>query len=381
MLFRSLRLVWLCSLLFLISGCAIKYKAVGQFENDDEIFIGHIEQNMETGNGGIVLNSTTTDTRCIGRTYTTYKPLIGCEGQQGEGPLSCSDGRRMRLRWLATSCTSGEGHGMDWAGGHNFLISFTLSDSEFQTKLAELQGGDKGGQGAGKGGGNDERAMPGDKKDRAAYTGTGFFVTADGVLVTNHHVVESGGEVFVWRQSAQKSYPATVLRVDKENDIAVLKVEGIVSQPAPLTAAFSAKRGDEVLTLGYPISTIQGREQKATFGRVNALTGIRDDVRFAQVDVPIHPGNSGGPLLNKRGEVVGVVTAGLNALEMLKTTSTVPQNVGYIMKVDYVWPVLKLAAPGASFATAKGGPEMDMTRLVSAREDSVIQIYVMPKKK
>jgi S1-C subfamily serine protease len=76
----------------------------------------------------------------------------------------------------------------------------------------------------------------------------------------------------------------------------------------PVAEHFDLKRGDEVLTLGYPSPSLQGIQQKATFGKINASTGLGDDHRFVQVDVPIQPGNSGGPLLNNQGAVVGVTT-------------------------------------------------------------------------
>ena len=78
-------------------------------------------------------------------------------------------------------------------------------------------------------------------------------------------------------------------------------------------------KAQDVFTLGYPLITLTGQEQKASFGRVNALSGIQGDIRFLQIDVPVQPGNSGGPLLSRDGRVVGVVTATLNQLIPLKT--------------------------------------------------------------
>jgi hypothetical protein len=110
----------------------------------------------------------------------------------------------------------------------------------------------------------------------------------------------------------------------------VLKAD-VRTQSLPLAERFDLKRGDDVLTLGYPSPQLQGVEQKATFGKVNAVSGVAGDHRLAQVDVPIQPGNSGGPLLDKRGAVVGIVTMRLEGKF---------QNVGYVVKSDYLWPLL-----------------------------------------
>jgi len=88
--------------------------------------------------------------------------------------------------------------------------------------------------------------------------------------------------------------------------------------------------------LGYPLITIQGQEQKATFGKVNALSGIQDDIRFLQIDVPIQPSNSGGPLIDRKVRVIGVTNATLDVLNTLKESGSLPQNVNYAVKSDYI---------------------------------------------
>ena len=77
-----------------------------------------------------------------------------------------------------------------------------------------------------------------------------------------------------------------------------------------------------------------------TFGRVNSLTGTGNDVRFLQIDVPIQPGNSGGPLISIHGGVVGIVSVTLNQVATFKESGSFPQNVNYAVKADYVLPLL-----------------------------------------
>ncbi len=132
---------------------------------------------------------------------------------------------------------------------------------------------------------------------------------------------------------------ARLVKSDPAHDVALLKIDA-QTQPVAIGQA-RVEKGEEVFTLGYPLVAIQGQEAKATFGRVNALSGVKDDVRFLQVDVPIQPGNSGGPLINGEGLVIGVMTATLDQLQALRQSGALPQNVNYAVKIDYVIPLLR----------------------------------------
>lgn len=169
-------------------------------------------------------------------------------------------------------------------------------------------------------------------------TGSGFFVTADGYFVTNYHVVE-GAEDIVLVDVNLKTHDAKVVRVDKANDIAILKVEGKF-KAIPVISSRTAKRGQDVVTVGYPHAGIQGVEPKVTGGIINSLSGIRNDARTFQISVPLQSGNSGGPLVTMEGNVIGVVAMKLSALTMLEETGDLPQNVNYAIKSNYLIEVL-----------------------------------------
>jgi S1-C subfamily serine protease len=158
---------------------------------------------------------------------------------------------------------------------------------------------------------------------------------------------------------------------DSANDVAILKVD-TTSVPIPLASTFASQKGEDVLTLGYPLIALQGQEQKATFGRINALSGLKDDVRLIQVDVPIQPGNSGGPLLNDKGEVIGVVTATLNSIVTLRAAGHLPQNVNYAIKIDYALPLLNSA--GIALPRTSVPVKLDMSKIVALRERSVVLV-------
>jgi len=85
----------------------------------------------------------------------------------------------------------------------------------------------------------------------------------------------------------------------------------------------------EVFTVGYPVTDILGEELKFTDGVISSLSGVGDDAAFVQITVPLQPGNSGGPLVNNAGEVVGVVTSTAAVANFVRTVGTLPQNINW----------------------------------------------------
>jgi uncharacterized protein len=182
-------------------------------------------------------------------------------------------------------------------------------------------------------------------------SGTGFFVTGEGHFVTAGHVVEGASNIVL--QTKLLRLAAQVIKTDKTNDLALLRIIGALPATARITAAtnpanllkvaanFHAlaivdsgglKLGDPVSTLGFPNIRIQGTEPKFTRGEINSLAGIKDDPNFFQISAPVQPGNSGGPLLDRFGNVVGMVEMTLNDLTLLQVSGSVPQNVNYALK-------------------------------------------------
>jgi len=163
--------------------------------------------------------------------------------------------------------------------------------------------------------------------------GTGFFITQNGHILTCYHVVKGAGSISI--KLEDKTYDADLVQVDSHNDLALLKIHG--SFPAlGFSPSRTASLGDEVFTVGFPNPSLQGLSAKFTKGDINSLTGIQDDPRLYQISAPIHPGNSGGALINRRGEVVGCVVSTLNAKTAFKISGSIPQNVNYAIKSTYV---------------------------------------------
>lgn len=208
------------------------------------------------------------------------------------------------------------------------------------------------------------------RKEKGFSTGTGFFITKHGHMITNYHVVEDANEVLTIIDN--KQLIAKVLAKDPINDIALIKVD-YSSKPLPMQQKPKLAKGSEIMTLGYPLISIQGQEQKATFGHINALSGFGDDIRFIQIDAPIQPGNSGGPLLSKAGNVIGIVTATLNQLEIFKKSGSLPQNVNYAIKSDYIIPLINSVGIHLP-AHPQVYEEMSFEELISLFNESVALI-------
>lgn len=164
-------------------------------------------------------------------------------------------------------------------------------------------------------------------------SGTGFFITEDGYLITNEHVAGMGANVRI--RTTAGTMVAKVVRVDKISDLALLKVDG---QFASLEVGDSryVKLGATVATVGFPNPDLQGFSPKLAKGEIGGLAGVRDDPRHFQISTPIQPGNSGGALVDAGGRVIGVVVATLNQRAAIATSGSMAQNVNYAVKASYL---------------------------------------------
>jgi S1-C subfamily serine protease len=168
-------------------------------------------------------------------------------------------------------------------------------------------------------------------------SGSGAVVSVDGHVVTAAHVLK--GATYVEVVTTTGTLPAIVLNVDEANDLALLKVEQAFDTHIRLGRSSDVRLGQTVSTIGFPNIGIQGHSPKVTQGMVSGENGIQNDIRMWQISVPIQPGNSGGPLLDEKGRLIGVVVATLS-LRAIQITGSVPQNVNYAIKGAYLEPML-----------------------------------------
>ena len=180
-----------------------------------------------------------------------------------------------------------------------------------------------------------------DRKGRVS-SGSGLVFTPDGHVFTNHHVVEKGKTFEVYIPSLKKKLPAKLVVSDAANDLAILQVEGWKAEkhtpalPPPIASSTKAKVGDKVFAIGFPLPGALSTDAKYTSGDVSSMSGIGDDKRVIQISAPIQPGNSGGPLALTDGRIVGIVVATLNYRLTLKESGSLPQNVNFAVKSDYL---------------------------------------------
>ena len=128
---------------------------------------------------------------------------------------------------------------------------------------------------------------------------------------------------------------AKVVKVDAANDLALLKAEGKFAA-LPVASSRGVKLGGTVATVGFPNIGLQGFAPKLAKGEIASLSGAGDDARYFQISVPVQPGNSGGALVDERGNVVGVVAAKLSARAALASSGSLPENVNYAVKSSFL---------------------------------------------
>jgi S1-C subfamily serine protease len=176
------------------------------------------------------------------------------------------------------------------------------------------------------------KAVP--KPEHGVSSGTGFFVTTDGAVVTNAHVVDNCSAIHVTNDQGAMVV-AKIFARDIRNDLALLGTSLAVKKTA--TFRTSIRLGEAVEAFGFPLTQLLAKSGNITSGNVSALVGIGEDSRYLQISAPVQPGNSGGPLLDQSGNLVGVVSAKLDALRlMFATNGDIPQNINFAIKAPIV---------------------------------------------
>lgn len=207
-----------------------------------------------------------------------------------------------------------------------------------------------------------------------SVSGTGFFISPDGFIATNNHVI-AGLNYIVVRSNGGEEYDAEVVRTDVANDIAILRVDGYTFHTLPIRPSSTVRKGESVFTIGFPNVNIQGVESKITQGVVSSLSGIGGEPNSFQISVALQPGNSGGPLLDSKGFLVGIASAKLNPSATFARNGTLPESVNYAVKSNYL---LELIATIPGLAAKLTKPQKTTAKtlavLVAKAEKSVVFI-------
>jgi len=207
----------------------------------------------------------------------------------------------------------------------------------------------------------------------AETSGTGFFITEDGFLITDEHVAGKGSQVRLVTEAGMLF--AKVVKVDAANGLTLLKVEGKFSS-LPLVSSRTVKMGSTVATVGFPNIGLQGFAPKLAKGEIAAVTGAQDDPRYFQISVPVQPGNSGGALVDERGNVVGVVAAKLNVAAAVATSGALPENVNYAVKSSLLLSFLESVPEVAAKLKEPNTKDRKFEDMVKFAEQAAVLVLV-----
>ena len=168
-----------------------------------------------------------------------------------------------------------------------------------------------------------------------AGNGSGVIISKSGYVITNHHVIDDADDIeveFILNDEVQK-FNAEIVQVDKTNDLAIIKIfdmnfDGVDELPYNFKTRISDV-GTKVYAFGYPMAlSIMGKEIKVTDGMISSKTGFDGDITTYQITAPIQGGNSGGPLFDEKGNLIGINSSGIR--------KDVADNVAYSIKTSYV---------------------------------------------
>ena len=175
------------------------------------------------------------------------------------------------------------------------------------------------------------------------------------------------------RYPERELHSAMIYGLDQTNDLAILhtdmanlSVAGFHVQP---------RLGELIATYGFPYAGILSSSGNFTLGNVSSLSGMRDDTRFLQISAPIQPGNSGGPLLDMSGNVVGVVVAQINALAMMQAGDSVPQNVNFAIQVPIVLNFLSVKGVIPKLDKSDASQVLPASDVADRAKQFTVQVY------
>jgi len=201
------------------------------------------------------------------------------------------------------------------------------------------------------------------------WSGTGFALN-NGYIATNYHVVENAKSIKVQgiKGNFNIEYNAIVISTDKFNDLAIIKINdsrfnGFGAIPYRVKTSTS-EVGEDVFVLGYPLTTTMGDEIKLTTGVISSKTGFQGDVSLYQISAPIQPGNSGGPLFDGNGNLIGIVNAKHRGAE----------NVSYAIKASYLNNLVESASSISLLPTNNSVSGMSLSNKVKSLKNFVFMI-------
>lgn len=208
----------------------------------------------------------------------------------------------------------------------------------------------------------------------AQVSGTAFAI-APGLLVTNQHVVAGCRSIEAVVADGRRT--GSIVDADSQIDLALLRVSGIKGATARLRRGGSIRLGESVFVFGFPLVGALSSSGNFTSGLVSALRGLKDAPGELQITAPVQPGNSGGPLIDSSGLVIGVVQAKLDAIRTAIAIGDIPQNVNFAISRDVL--VKFLAKNKVSFAEGAVSKPLDTERLAELAQSFTYRVVCNPQ--
>jgi S1-C subfamily serine protease len=209
-------------------------------------------------------------------------------------------------------------------------------------------------------------------------SGTGIVLTVDGYVVTNHHVVSECIDSIRGNLTGESTLTLRLVSSDETNDLALLRAPANFKGPASIRGS-AIRPGDGIIAIGYPFSGLLSSEFSVTTGIVSSLGGIGNDSRFLQISAPVQPGNSGGPLLDTSGFVVGIVAEKLDALKVAQITGAIPENINFAIKTGALRDFLDKNA--VNYDVASPSAEVKVSDIASAARRYTMRILCTARDK
>jgi S1-C subfamily serine protease len=197
--------------------------------------------------------------------------------------------------------------------------------------------------------------------------GTGFAIADGSLILTNFHVVRDCIAINIKNVGSGQLQFA-----EQKSDLAIIKPATRVKNSLRLRVGPPIRLGDEIIVIGFPFPDYLSSEAKVTTGIISSLSGFRDDTSRMQISAPIQPGNSGGPVLDRAGNVVGIVVSKLSAFNVTPPGGAIPEDVNFAIKSSTA--ALVLEAHSISFQKATSKYEEPVSDIVAAALSAVVEI-------
>lgn len=182
-------------------------------------------------------------------------------------------------------------------------------------------------------------------------TGSGLLISRLGHVLTNQHVINDCEAITIGKH-IDKQHKVRLLETDRENDLALLRIinedatkeltgaqnhlDGVPLASTGLMRGYDVKGGEDIMVAGYPFGVMFSSSMKVTKGIVSSTTGFADNSRRFQIDAASQPGNSGGPVYDQYGNIVGILVGGLNKLNVARQSGALPENVNFAIKASTI---------------------------------------------